>query len=309
MTKSILITGGAGFIGSHTAELLLQKKQAVTIFDNLSTGKLSNLEVSSPYLRFIQGDVLNYAAVLAAVKESSAVLHLAALPSVPRSIEDPVHSHNVNMSGFLHVLQAIREVQRPIRLVYASSSAVYGEAKQLPCSDETALNPAVLSPYALQKVQNEQYAALYAELFGVHSLALRYFNVYGSRQDPQSVYSGVISRFLERYEQGRSMTIFGDGQQSRDFIHVSDVARANYLALQATYQGALNIATGIPETISHLLAYIEEAGQKKAALEFAPPRLGDIRESYASIVKAKEALDFQPEISLRQGIRQLLLES
>jgi len=305
-TQHILITGGAGFIGSHTVEALLQKNIPVTVFDNLSSGKHSNLNLKSSLLRFIEGDVLDYSALIKAAEACTGILHLAALPSVPRSIDDPVHSHAVNTQGFLHVLQVIRELRRPLRLVYASSSAVYGEAKVLPCSDQAHLGKEVLSPYALQKVQNEQYAELFAKLYGIQSLALRYFNVYGPRQDPQSVYSGVISRFMDLYQQEQALSIYGDGRQSRDFIHVEDVARANVLALAGNYHGVLNIATGVPETLNKLVTYIEECGGQKAKLESLPPRLGDIHASYAATQKAEQYLDFCYQISLREGIERLI---
>jgi len=308
LTRGVLITGGAGFIGSHTADALLRKNIPVTVLDNLSTGKRSNLNLQAPLLRFIEGDVLDYATVQQAVQDCDAVLHLTALPSVPQSIEDPVHSHAVNTQGFLHVLQAIRETQRPLRLVYASSSAIYGDATDLPCSDTTSLSGAVLSPYALQKAQNEQYAALYDRLFNVRSLALRYFNVYGPRQDPQSLYSGVISRFLARYQQGDSLTVFGDGSQLRDFIHVEDVARANCLALESSASGILNIATGVPETLNQLLSYIEETGGQTAAVVYAPARLGDIHASYAATQKAEQHLNFRHQIPLREGVHRLMRE-
>jgi UDP-glucose 4-epimerase len=205
------------------------------------------------------------------------------------------------------VLQAVRETQKPIRLVYASSSAIYGDAQKLPCCDDQAPSPAMLSPYALQKAQNEQYAALYDRLFQVRSLALRYFNVYGSRQDPQSVYSGVISRFLDRYNQGLDLTIYGDGSQLRDFIHVDDVVRANCLALEGDYSGVLNIATGEPETLNSLLSYIEETGGQRAQLCYLAARLGDIHASYAATQKAEQHLGFRHLISLREGIRRLML--
>jgi len=304
-SSSILITGGAGFIGSHTVNLLLKKNKAVTVLDNLSTGKLSNLDLKSPLLRFVEGDVTHYSALLEEVKQCESILHLAALPSVPQSIEDPIGTQAVNMNGFLHVLQAIREVSRPIRLVYASSAAVYGNSPLLPCCDETFLKYPVLSPYALQKIQDEQYADLYARLFNIPSLALRYFNVYGEGQDPQSVYSGVISRFLSRYQQKEKITLFGDGEQSRDFIHVSDVARANVLALECEYNGVLNIATGKAETLRNLVSYIEEKNKGKIEVEMKAPRPGDIRTSYAAIIKAKQYLHFQSEISLKTGIGQL----
>ncbi len=306
MKRGALITGGAGFIGSHTVDALLEKKVPVTVLDNLSTGRLDNLNLKSPLLRFIEGDVLDYATVTQAVDACDAILHLTALPSVPKSIEDPVRSHAVNTLGFLHILQAIRETQRPIRLVYASSSAIYGEAKNLPCCDAVSVSSVVLSPYALQKVQNEQYAGLYQQLFGIPSLALRYFNVYGPRQDPQSVYSGVISRFLERYKKGQEMTVFGDGSQARDFIHVKDVVRANCLALLGSASGALNIATGVPETLNKLVSYIEEVGAQTADRVYAPVRQGDIHTSYARTQKAEEELGFRYEVSLREGVKQLM---
>ncbi len=256
----------------------------------------------------IEGDVLDYSCVRQALEGVAAVLHLTALPSVPRSIEDPVYSHAVNTQGFLHVLQAIHESHRPIRLVYASSSAIYGDSQALPCCDEQALHSEVLSPYALQKVQNEQYARLYERLFKIPALALRYFNVYGLRQDPQSIYSGVISRFLERYKTGQALTLYGDGSQSRDFIHVEDVVRANCLALSGTYAGALNIATGMPETLARLLSYIEDAGGQKAKVVYESARLGDIHASYAATKKAEQFLGFRHQIPLREGIRQLMTQ-
>jgi UDP-glucose 4-epimerase len=303
----VLITGGAGFIGSHTADLLIANDHSVIIFDNLATGKLSNLNLQSPLLKFVQADVLNYSELLKAVAQSDAVLHLAALPSVPKSIEDPLQSHAVNMAGFLNVLQAIREVKKPMRLVYASSSAVYGDVATLPCCDENSAGTA-LSPYALQKIQNEQYAALYSHLFGIHSLGLRYFNVYGTRQDPQSIYSGVISRFLEGYQQGKALTVFGDGKQSRDFVHVSDIARANYLALQSDYSGVMNIATGQPETLCDLISYMKETGGKNVPINFESPRIGDIRVSYGTTKKAEAHLQFKSEVTLREGIKRLMRE-
>lgn len=305
--KNVLITGGAGFIGSHTADLLLRSGMRVIVFDNLVTGKLTNLDIFNPALEFVSGDVLDYPALLAQIKRCDAVLHLAALPSVPKSIEDPVHSLKVNMQGFLHVLQAVREVAKPIRIVYASSAAVYGGAMTLPCSDEEFdLSTLALSPYALEKANNERYADLYARLFGINSLALRYFNVYGPRQDPNSPYSGVISKFIARYQQQETITICGDGLQSRDFVYVGDVAHANLLALQSDYVGVANIATGTAETLLNLVKYIEKSGGKPAQVDFADPRTGDIRESYASVAKAESVLGFRHNTELAQGIQLLM---
>lgn len=304
----VLITGGAGFIGSHTADLLIANSHSVIVFDNFATGKLNHLNLGSPLLKFLQADVLNYPELLKAIEQSDAVLHLAALPSVPKSIEDPLQFHAVNTVGFLNVLQAIRKIKKPIRLVYASSSAIYGDAEILPCCDDGVAG-AALSPYALQKIENEQYASLYARLFGIESLGLRYFNVYGTRQDPKSTYSGVISRFLRGYRQDEPLTVYGDGKQSRDFVHVSDIARANYFALQSSYSGILNVATGKAETLCNLISYMEEISGKKIPVNFAPARIGDIRTSYGSIKKAEAHLQFKTEVTLKEGIKLLMSES
>lgn len=302
----ILVTGGAGFIGSHTTELLLKAGNEVVVLDNLSSGKLTNLDLQQPGLEFIEGDILEYPLVEDLVSSCDAVLHLAAISSVPQSIANPIYSFQVNTQGFLHVLQAIYQAKRPIRLVYASSAAVYGDVAKLPCDDSEPLLELPLSPYALQKKHDEDYAALYAKLHGVSSLGLRYFNVYGDRQDPNSPYSGVISRFLDAYREDKELTIFGDGLQSRDFISVLDIARANVLALQGAYSGALNIGTGRPETLLQLVEYIGLAGGKPAKVRYAEARAGDIRESFAKVSEAKEQLGFESTISLKEGIRQLV---
>lgn len=300
--KKILVTGGAGFIGSHTVDLLLEQGFRVIIIDNLSTGKLSYVNLFHPNIEFIQRDVLDYPKLVTELSRCDAVLHLAALPSVPKSIEDPVASLKINTQAFLYVLQAIREINRPIRLVYASSAAVYGEAEKLPCSDEEPVLAHALSPYALEKANNERYADLYSRLFGINSLGLRYFNVYGPRQDPKSPYTGVISKFIQQYQQQEPITILGNGEQSRDFIYVADVARANVLALQSEYHGVLNIATGVPETLKSLVHYIEEVGGHPALVEYGAARAGDIQQSYASVEKARARIAFQYETSLASGM-------
>jgi UDP-glucose 4-epimerase len=271
----------------------------------LSTGKLQNLPWSHPELQFIKGDILDYPLVRKLVAGCDAVLHLAAIVSVPQSIEDPIQSCRVNTQGFVHLLQAIRELKQPTRLVYASSAAVYGAAVELPCCDDLALADVALSPYALEKANCERYAALFTQLFGLTCLGLRYFNVYGTRQDPASPYSGVISKFMGHYLQDKPITIFGDGEHSRDFVHVSDVAKANWLALQSHYCGALNVATGVPETLINLVRYIEAAGGRPAEVNYAAARLGDIVKSFATIEKAEQQLNFRSSVPLIQGIRSL----
>lgn len=302
--RRILVTGGAGFIGSHSVDYLLAQDCQVTVLDNMSSGNIQNLDLSNPSLEFIEGDVLEYPLVADLVRTCDAVLHLAAIASVPLSIENPIYTMQVNMQGFLHVLQAVHEAQRPVRVVYASSAAVYGNTASLPCREQQVEVP--LSPYALQKINCEQYAALFAALNGTRSLGLRYFNVYGERQDPASPYSGVISRFLDLYAKGEEIMVFGDGLQTRDFIHVSDVARANWLALQSQQTDALNIATGKPETLLALIDYIEAAGGSPAVRGVGPARVGDIRNSYAATELAAAQLGFTAEVALKDGIARMV---
>lgn len=298
----VLVTGGAGFIGSHSVDLFLQEGLEVVVLDNLFTGKIENLNLRHPNLEFIEGDVLELPLLEDLLIDCDALLHLAAVASVQQTISDPIYSFQVNTQGFLHVLQAVYKAQRPIRLVYASSAAVYGNATTLPCRDDMPLAAKAPSPYALQKIHDEEYADLYANLHDVKSLALRYFNVYGPRQDPNSPYSGVVNRFLDAYKNDVPLTVYGDGHQSRDFIYVSDVARANLLALKSDYQGALNIATGEPQTLLQLISYIELAGGKPAKIHYEPERPGDIKASYGSTESAAAHLGFKYSIPLSDGI-------
>lgn len=302
----ILVTGGAGFIGSHTVDLLLSQQLEVVVIDNLSTGKLTNLNLFNPRLRFVQGDVRDDALIKKELSRCDAVLHLAALSSVPQSIENPLESSRINTEGFICLLQAIRQNHKPVRFVYASSAAIYGDRTLQPCDEECALPDLLLSPYALEKATNERYGMMFHYLFDIQNLGLRYFNVYGDRQDPGSPYSGVISKFIVQYKNNAPITIFGNGKQSRDFIHVKDVAHANWLALQSNINGVINIATGIPETLLNMIVYLEKAGGKKAEVLFQNQRKGDIFESYASVVKATKQLNFQYSVSLENGIAELL---
>lgn len=307
----VLVTGGAGFIGSHSVDLLLQEDYQVVVLDNLSSGKLTNLNLNHPNLEFIEGDVLEYPLVQELLVDCDAVLHLAAIPSVPMSLEEPIYCFQVNMQGFLHVLVAIHKLARAIPFVYASSAAVYGNAINLPCRDDMPLSTSPVSPYALQKMNNEDYAHLYNRLYGIKSIGLRYFNVYGERQDPQSPYSGVISLFLDAYRDDQPLIVFGDGMQSRDFIHVSDVARVNLLALKKGNHdvvSAVNIATGKAQTLLQLIAYIEAAGKKKAHVEYRAERSGDIKHSYASVECARQLFEFRYSVELENGISQMVAE-
>lgn len=305
--QRILMTGGAGFIGSHTADLLLKLGKEVVILDNLSSGKQSNLDFTHPNLEFIEGDILEYPLVEELVSSCDAVLHLAAIASVPFSIANPIYSFQVNTQGLLHVIEAIHKSLLKPRLVFASSAAVYGDSTELPCRDDKPLLCKPLSPYALQKINDEEYADLYRRLHGVKSLALRYFNVYGQRQDPASPYSGVISRFISKYQNKETLTVFGDGMQSRDFIHVADVAAANVLALQSDYVGELNIATGKARTLLELISCLNNDGVPE--VEFLDARAGDILSSYAVTDQAKRHLAFEYKVELADGIAQMLKDT
>lgn len=302
----ILVTGGAGFIGSHTVDALLKLNKEVVVLDNLFSGKLTNLNLTQPNLEFIEGDVLEFPYLKELMSSCDAVLHLAAIASVPYSIQHPIYSFQVNVQGFLHVLEGIRQLDKRIRLVYASSAAVYGDIASLPCQDNVPLTSPALSPYALQKVQIEQYADLYERLHGVKSVGLRYFNVYGERQDPSSPYSGVISRFLAAYQADQPIKVYGDGSQSRDFIAVSDVVKANLAALSSEVSGAVNIATGVQETLSQLIEYMQAVGNKPLNVQHLPQKPGDIKHSYGAIDLAETLLDFKAEIPLKKGIQAML---
>jgi UDP-glucose 4-epimerase len=304
--QRVLVTGGAGFIGSHTIDLLLQQDKQVLVLDNLFSGRIDNLNLQHPNLELIEGDILEYPLLKELVASCDAVLHLAAIASVPLSMTEPIYSFQVNVQGLLHLLQAVHQIKRPIRVVYASSAAIYGEVNELPCRDDKPLSAKPLSPYALQKLNCEEYADLYAHLHQINSLGLRYFNVYGPRQDPNSPYSGVISRFLEAYQNNVPLTVYGDGLQSRDFINVADIARANILALESQYHGALNIASGQPETLLKMIECIETAGQRPAMTSFQPAREGDIKASYALTQMAEKHIGFKSTISLQQGIAALV---
>lgn len=298
----ILVTGGAGFIGSHSIDYLLTLGHHIIVLDNLETGTLQNLPLQHPHLQFVEGSILDEKLLPTLIKKVDAVLHLAAIASVHQSIVDPVRTAEINTQGFLHLLHTLCIINPTIRLVYASSASVYGNAKQLPCDDEILIERKPLSPYALQKSHMEDYADFFFQLYGIKSIGLRYFNVYGTRQDPHSSYSGVISRFLDAYQNGKSLTILGDGNQSRDFIHVTDVAKANAQALEKKYVGVVNIATGVPQTLLQLVKCIEVASGYDAKLSFDPPRPGDIMASFGTTKLAEKVLDFKAAVSLQEGI-------
>jgi UDP-glucose 4-epimerase len=299
--QKALITGGAGFIGSHIAEELVRQECAVTVLDNLSSGHLENLETIEPGVDFVRGDIQDEQILADVISGCDVVFHQAAVVSVTKTVTDPVQSTAVNDLGTLKVLEAARR-NGVKRVVLASSSAVYGDDPQLPKVE--SMTPKPLSPYAVQKLTNEHYAFLYHELYGLETVCLRYFNVYGPRQDPSSPYSGVISIFMTRAKCGAAPTIYGDGRQSRDFVFVKDVVQANVLAAShpAAPGQAFNVGTGDSIEINVLWNKIAELAQCTATPDYTDSRPGDIIHSVAGIQKAVEILGFCPAVSLEQGL-------
>lgn len=298
----VLITGGAGFIGSHSTEALLAAGARVTVLDNFSSGKRANLP-DHPNLKVIEGDIRMSKTVDGALTGVSHVLHLAAQVSVPASVADPLGSSHNNVQGFLNVLDGARRAG-VARFVYASSAAVYGAPAKLPLDEGCSVAP--LSPYGLEKSINDQYAALFCDLYGLSALGLRYFNVYGPRQDPASPYAGVISRFASALAKGDELRVFGDGGQTRDFIFVRDIARLNASALQHSATGVCNLATGRSVTLLELIDALAACAARAVRIRFEPPASGDIRHSGAAPRRMQE-LFAPPEMTpLSEGLRQLL---
>ncbi|NWF91195.1 MAG: SDR family oxidoreductase [Ignavibacteriaceae bacterium] len=306
MRETVLVTGGAGFIGSHLVDGLASSGRAVRILDNLSTGRRQTVEaLLARYpdrVAFIEGDVRDAPTVAEAIRGVAAVSHQAALPSVERSVRDPWTTHQVNADGTLILLEACRRAGVE-RFVLAGSSSVYGDQPELPKRE--SMPPAPRSPYALSKLVAEQYARLYAELYGMRTVTLRYFNVFGPRQDPESPYAAVIPLFMRALTEGRSPTIYGDGEQTRDFTYVANVVDANLKALDGLGLSgqAINVACG--ERIS-LLALLDSLGRlmgREPRPVFAPPRKGDVRDSQADVSLARQILGFAPIVGFAEGIR------
>lgn len=302
----VLITGGAGFIGSHTTDLLLSQGVAVRILDNLSSGKLSNLPDHHPLLEFIEGDITDSDAVSNAMKGVSHCINLAAQVSVVASLENPEFSAMQNIIGFVNVLVAAQrnEIEK---IVYASSAAIYGEPTEIPLSE--GASKCQLSPYGLEKQVNEEYADMYQRIYGLKSLGQRYFNVFGPRQDPKSPYAGVIALFVDKISMGEPLTVFGDGFQTRDFVYVGDVARANVAALTSDATGACNIATGQQTTLLDLINVLSDITGNHCEVSHVEPREGDIQHSLANPVKMNSQLGMKAETNIRQGLINLIESS
>ena len=305
--QKVLITGGAGFIGSHTADLLLQQGIPVRVLDNLSSGFRHNLPQNHALLEFVEGDIRNKDIVNQCMDGVSHCLHLAAQVSVVASLEDPEFSAQQNIIGFLNVIEALKN-HGAKRLVYASSAAIYGNPVTIPLAEN--VEKTQLSPYGLEKQVNEQYAELYRYLYQVSSLGQRFFNVFGPRQDPKSPYAGVIALFVDRISEGRPLTVFGDGKQTRDFIYVGDVAAANVAALQSPdVEGACNIATGVKTSLLDLIQVLSDITENQSEISFDAAREGDIVDSLALTGKMNNELGIIAQTSLKQGLEKLIASS
>ena len=301
--NTVLITGGAGFIGSHTVDLLLAQGYRVRVLDNFSNGSESNLPTNHSNLEIVAGDVSHFNEVKQAMEGVDQCIHLAAQVSVVNSIEDASFSAQQNIIGYVNTIEAMRKCN-VARIVYASSAAAYGNPIELPLREDTALQPE--SPYGLEKKINEQYASLYLDLHKLSSCGLRYFNVYGPRQDPKSPYAGVIALFVERIKNKQALTIFGDGLQTRDFIYVGDVAHANLAALRSNYNGVCNVGAGRSVTLLQLIEVLEQICGWQVEKNFNPPREGDIVHSAALVDCLNNTLNVTTQISLRDGLQALL---
>ena len=313
--KKVLITGGAGFIGSNLCEKLLTQNNHVVCLDNFATGKRENIApfLSHEYFTLIEGDIRNINDCTKAVEGVEVVLHQAALGSVPRSIKDPITSNEVNVSGFLNVLIAARD-NGVKRIVYAASSSTYGDSTNLPKVEDVIGKP--LSPYAITKYVNELYADVFAKLYDMQIIGLRYFNVFGRRQDPDGAYAAVIPKFVKSLINHESPTVNGDGTYSRDFTYIDNVVQANELAATTGKRNAINtvynVAFGERTTLNELIGYLQrylsefDADIANVEIKHGPERAGDIPHSLASIAKAEERLGYQPKYNIKSGLKEAI---
>ena len=311
--KKILVTGGAGFIGSNLCQALLEKGNQVICMDNFATGKRENIKefLEDPNFTLLEADIRKLEDCLKACQGVDYVLHQAALGSVPRSIKDPITSNEVNVSGFLNMLVASRD-NGVKRFVFAASSSTYGDSESMPKVEDIIGKP--LSPYAITKYVNELYADIFSKTYGLETIGLRYFNVFGRKQDPNGAYAAVIPKFVSQLMKGESPVINGDGNYSRDFTYVDNVIQANLLCLVTTNEKAINtiynVAYGHRNTLNDLMGYLKEylsefdAKISNVDVIYGPNRAGDIPHSHASVDKAKEKLNYNPEFSLQQGLKE-----
>ena len=297
-----LVTGGAGFIGSNTVDELVRRGHDVVVLDDLSTGKIENLSHVEPQVEFLQESITNLEKLRGACRGIDYVIHLAARTSVPQSMADPRDTNHVNVDGTLNVLLAARDAKVK-RVIFAGSTAVYGNTTILPTSEDVP--PAPISPYGASKLAGEIYGQVFSRSFGLEFVPLRYFNVFGPRQDPGSAYSGVLSRFNAALHAGEQPVIFGDGEQSRDFVYVGNVAEAILLACEAEGAAglAINIGTGIRQTLNRTLELLGAVTSLPAKARYLPAREGDIRDSQADITRARNVLGYNPRVSFEEGLR------
>ena len=300
-----LVTGGAGFIGSNIVEELIKRGENVRVLDNFSTGKRENLKEFQKQIEIVEGDIRSYHIVQEAVKGIDVVLHQAALPSVPRSIKDPITTNEVNIGGTLNMLDAaVKEGIK--RFVFASSSSVYGDNPELPKHE--GMTPSPLSPYAVSKLAGENYCRVFSNLYGIETVCLRYFNVFGPRQDPNSQYSAVIPKFIKAIMNGESPVIYGDGTQSRDFTYVANVVEANMLAAVkpiTTKSITLNCACNEQITLNNLVESINRIAGTEIEPVYAEKRKGEVQHSFARIAEAKKIFDYEPIVEFKNGLEKI----
>jgi nucleoside-diphosphate-sugar epimerase len=301
--KLYLVTGAAGFIGSHIAEALVKRGDRVRALDNLITGRRENLATIADRIEFIEGDIRDYDTILRATSGASVIFHQAAVPSVPRSVSDPLLNHDINVNGTFNVLMAAREAGVR-RVVYAASSSAYGETEILPKNEDMAPSP--LSPYAASKLFGEYYCQVFARVYSLETVSLRYFNVFGPRQDPSSPYSGVISKFVTALLKGETPVIYGDGEQSRDFTYIANVVDANLRAAESNSAigQVLNLGIGERVTLNQLLAELQKIIGGRQRPRYEEMRAGDVRHSLADITRAKELIGYSPLVGLTEGLKQ-----
>jgi nucleoside-diphosphate-sugar epimerase len=297
-----LVTGGAGFIGSHIAEALVKRGDRVRVLDSLITGRRENLSSIADKIEFVEGDIRDYATTLRAAEGSRVIFHQAAVPSVPRSVADPALNHDINVNGTFNVLMAAREAGAR-RVVYAASSSAYGDTETLPKQEK--MLPSPLSPYAAAKLFGEYYCQVFTRVYNLEAVSLRYFNVFGPRQDPSSPYSGVISKFITTLLDGIAPVIYGDGEQSRDFTFVANVVDANLRAAESgeAVGHIINLGIGERVTLNQLLAELQKVIGSNLAARYEETRAGDVRHSLADISRAGDLIGYRPLVGLAEGLR------
>ena len=302
--KQIVVTGGAGFIGSHLVEKLVDRGYDVTVLDDLSTGKMENIAalVEKKTVRFVKGSITDLSLLREVFQGIDAVFHEGALSRVPRSVNDPLTCNEVNITGTLNVLMAARD-SKVKKVVYASSSSVYGETDRLPETEDLPTNP--LSPYALGKLAGEMYCEIFRHIYGVPTVSLRYFNVYGTRLDPESNYATAIPVFINRVARGLPPVIFGDGEQTRDFTYIEDVVQANLTFLENEAEGVFNIGSGERVSVNYLAEQVIGILGKTMKPEYQPPRPGDPKHTLADISRAR-SFGYDPKWPLARGLRELI---